>query len=381
MSFDLAIRQGTVLTGSGWREGLDVGISGGRIAELGRGLRGAVEIDADGLHVVPGFVDVHVHGAGGSEEPREMAGFLPGMGVTAFVPTLASSAAAETLKFVQEVASLQPDAGKAEVLGSHLEGPWINRERRGAHAVENLRLPDLDEARQLLAASRGTLKRVTLAPEVPAAQALTGVLVKAAVQVSLGHSACSFQQALEAAAWGATSVTHVFNAMNPFHHREPGLAGAALTRDELLCELIADGVHVHPATALALVRARSAAKVAIVSDGLPPLGLPPGEYVWQGQSVMSDGSCCRLGDGALAGSASSMLQGVRNLVSWGVALEDACRMAAGSGAALAGVQSRKGTLAPGFDADVVLLDQDLELVGAYCRGVPASSQKSMRRMS
>jgi N-acetylglucosamine-6-phosphate deacetylase len=369
-AFDLVIRGGAVLCGAEFRSGVDVGIAKGRIAALGSNLKGETEVDARGLRVIPGFVDVHVHGAGGSDEPEQMARFLPSTGVTGFVPTLASSSPEDTYAFVERVAGAMPQPGSAEILGSHLEGPWLNSEWRGAHLFEHVRPPDLDEARRLLEGANSTLRRVTLAPELPGAHAVIELLAKSGVQVSLGHSACSYSEAVAATEKGATSVTHVYNAMLPFHHREPGLAGAALVCDTLLVELIADGVHVHAAAACALVKARSADTVAIVSDGLPPLGLAPGDYNWQGRTVSSDGIVCRLED-KLVGSASSVLRGLRELVSWGVPLASACQMASGTGAVLAAANKRKGLIAEGYDADLVLLDAGLNLVRAYCRGVPA----------
>jgi N-acetylglucosamine-6-phosphate deacetylase len=373
--YDLVIRRGKVLAGSGWRE-VDVGIAAGRIAGLRKGLRAEVEVDAAGLHVAPGFVDAHVHGANGSDDTEAMAAFLPSTGVTSFLPTLASAPPGETLAFVERLAGRTPRPGQAEILGGHLEGPWLSPDYAGAHVLECLRPPDVQEARRLLQAASGSLRRVTIAPELPGARAVIELLAEAGLQVSLGHSGCSFEQAMDAATWGASSVTHVYNAMTRFHHRAPGLVGAAMASDRLACELIADGVHVHRAAALALVRARAAqAGVALVSDGLPALGLPAGSHQWHGLLTISDGTVCRFPDGTLAGSASSLLQGVRNLVTWGVPLEQACRMAAASGAHLAGAQDRKGVIAEGYEADLVLLDGSLNVMETYCRGIPAWSAR------
>jgi N-acetylglucosamine-6-phosphate deacetylase len=236
---------------------------------------------------------------------------------------------------------------------------------------EHIRPPDVEEARHLISAGNGTLRRVTLAPELPAARTVIELLASSAVQVSLGHTQCSYEVAIHGIEWGANSVTHVYNAMAPFHHRAPGLVGAALADERLLVEVIADGVHVDSAAVLAVVLARGAEHVCVVTDGLPPLGLARGAHEWQGRRIESDGGVCRLPDGTLAGSATSMLDAVRNLASWGVPLEDCARMAAGTGAGLAGVAKRKGQIAVGFDADLVLLDNGLQLVASYCRGEPA----------
>ena len=370
MDLDLAIRGGDVLTDGVFVAGAEVGIRSTAIAAVGSSLGPAArEVDASGLYVLPGFVDVHVHGAGGFSHPADMAEWLPRTGVTAFLPTLAASAPEETLELVAEVAALGPEVlDRAEVLGSHLEGPFLQPEWCGAQPRQALRKPSIEEVEQLLAQARGTLRRMTLAPELPGAEAVCRRLAAAGVQVSLGHSSCSYAQALEAVGWGASSVTHEFNAMAPFHHREPGLVGAALTDERLLAELIADGVHVTPAAALLLVRARGAAGVALITDGLPALGLPPGEYDWMGRRIATDGRVARLADGTLAGSTTSMLEAVRNLVDWGVPLAEVACMASRTGAILAGASQRKGLIAPGYDADLVLLDKRLELVATSCRG-------------
>jgi N-acetylglucosamine-6-phosphate deacetylase len=376
VELELCLRGGTVLTPSGFITG-DVGIAGGQIAAVGSLGRAASDVDASGLHVLPGFVDVHVHGAGGSCGPTDMARFLPGTGVTAFLPTLATSSPEDTLAFLEAVSELRGNA-EAEVLGSHLEGPFLSADRCGAQRREHLRAPDPREVERWLEAARGTLRRVTLAPELPGARQVVERLVEAGVQVSLGHSACTYLQAEEAVNWGASSVTHTFNAMAPFHQREPGLAGAALTLPKLVSELIADGVHVHRGACLALIRACSAASVAVVSDGLPALGLAAGRYEWQGRTVISDGAVGRLEDGTLAGSATPMVQALRNLVGWGTELAEAAHMLSAAGAALAGAGSRKGSIAEGFDADLVLLDGELRLAATYCRGELAFSSGGFR---
>jgi N-acetylglucosamine-6-phosphate deacetylase len=365
----LTLRGGTLLTPSGLRPGWDVAIAGSSIASVGQQLAAApTDLDVSGLYVLPGFVDVHVHGAAGTTEPAEMARFLPSTGVTSFLPTLAASSPDDTLAFVAQIARLENQDRAAEVLGTHLEGPFLSAERCGAQPRQHLRQPDTNEIERLIAVAAGTLRRMTLASELPRARDVIRRLIAAGVQVSLGHSSCTHQQALQAARWGATSVTHTYNAMAPFHHREPGLIGAALTAAGLLAELIADGIHVHPAAALTLIRARGPEAVAIVTDGLTALGLPPGPYAWSGRPITSDGAVARLEDGALAGSATTMNQAFRNLLGWGVPLEQAATMLSRTPAILAGAPTRKGLIAPAFDADLIILDSDLRLAATYCRG-------------
>jgi N-acetylglucosamine-6-phosphate deacetylase len=352
---DLLIRGGSV----------DVTIREGRIAEPGDGDAVPV-LDASGLTVVPGFVELQCNGAGGIDltaQPDrlwEVAALLPRWGVTAWLPTIVTSPA--PIRWVaQEALRAAPGAGAgggpvAAPLGLHFEGPFLSPDRPGAHATEHLRAPDLAQVTaEHWSRDRG-VALVTLAPELPGALDLVRWLVDRGVVVSLGHSAATAEEAVAGIDAGARWATHLFNCMPPLHHRDPGLAAVALTDERLAVGVIADGLHVHPL----MVRLAAAAlgdRLTLVTDAVAALGMPPGP-VWLGDvEARSDGVEVRLPDGTLAGSVLAMDAAVANLARFaGVSLDDAVGAATATPARVLGVEGERGTLAVGAVGDVVLLD-------------------------
>lgn len=359
----LALRGGRVLTADGWSYD-DLVIDGGTVVTPGRDPDHV--LDVTGAVVAPGFVDLHVHGAGGhsAQGPAAdldgMARALASAGTTSFLAT-AFAAPLDELRAL--IGGPRPAAG-ARCLGVHLEGPWLSPDAAGAQPRGSLRPPSVDEALDLLPAG-SDVRCVTLAPELPGALDLVAALVERSVRVSLGHSTTSYADAAAALAAGASGVTHCFNAMSQLSARDPGLVGAALSWPDVVVEVIADGVHVHPAAVLALHAARGATGVALVSDCVD--GCAPAD------TLVRDGDVLRLPDGTLAGSALALADAVRNVVSWGVALQDALAMASTTPAAALG---RDVSLRPGAVADVVVLDADLRvrhvLVGGVLQSAPVS---------
>ena len=358
----LTLRGGRVLTGAGWSDS-DLLVSGSVISSEGARADGSSDqvLDVSGCVVAPGFVDLHVHGCGGAAaqgagaDLDAMAKALTRGGVTSFLAT-AFAAPLDELRAL--VTSPRPTAG-ARCLGVHLEGPWLSPDAAGAQPLGALRAPAVPEALALV--DSGDVRVVTLAPELPGALDLVAALVARGVRVSLGHTTTSYDVALAALAAGATGITHCFNAMSQLSAREPGLVGAALSansRPELVVEVIADGVHVHPAAVLALHAARGPAGVALVSDCVD--GCAPAD------SLLRDGSVLRLPDGTLAGSALTLADAVRHVVSWGLPLEDALAMASTTPASALGLDT---SLRPGGTADVVVLDADLTVRHVLVAGV------------
>lgn len=356
----LALRGGRVLTPAGWAE-QDLLIADDLVVAAGKdpGAAGPAEVlDVTGCTVAPGLVDLHVHGSGGHSaqgpqaDLRGMASSLAAGGVTSF---LATAFAAPLDELHALVTGPRPSAG-ARCLGVHLEGPWLSPHAAGAQPPSALRALDIDEALTLVDA--GDVRCVTLAPELPGALDLVQALVARGVRVSLGHSATSYDDAVLALTAGATGVTHCFNAMSQLSARDPGLVGAALSWPDLVVEVIADGVHVHRGAVLALLAARGATSVALVSDGVD--GCAPAG------SLVRDGDVLRLPDGTLAGSALSLVDAVRRLVSWGVPLEQALTMASTTPAAALGLDV---SLRPGGPADVVVLDEALDVRHVLVAGV------------
>ncbi|HUR15059.1 MAG TPA: amidohydrolase family protein [Mycobacteriales bacterium] len=296
----------------------------------------------------PGFVDLHVHaldGAGTIGQP-DMPGLstaLARRGVTSFLATTVAAPVAALLPLLEPVT-----VTGARCVGVHLEGPWLSPAHAGAQPPDALAAPSLADLELLLEA--GPPRLLTLAPELPGAHGVITRAIDAGVVVALGHSGATYEAAAAAVALGARHVTHCFNAMSGLHHREPGLAGAALDLPEVTVEVIADGVHLHPAVVRLLWRACGPERVCLVSDAVD-LGLPGVD-------------AARLTDGTLAGSRMGLDQAVRNLVAWGVPLADALTMAAVTPGARVGLPP----LGAGAPADLVLLSEDLQVSATVVGG-------------
>jgi N-acetylglucosamine-6-phosphate deacetylase len=354
-----------------------ISIAGARIEAVAPGAAPVAGIDLAGAIVTPGFVDVHVHGGGGfnlhSSEVSEIqayARWAPTTGTTAFLAGVVGVPGGLPDAQVRAVvAAARQDAPGAEILGIHLEGPYLNPVRRGAHHPAWLRLPSEEETAYLLAVSEGYLKLMTLAPELPGGDVMITQLVDAGVTVSIGHTDASYEQARAAIPLGIRHATHCFNAMRPLLHREPGPLGAICEADQVQGELIADGVHVHPATARALIRALGAGRMVVVTDALPAAGLTEAIFTFGDQPAQIVGGVARLADGTIAGSLLTMDQGLRNVWAFaGGSLSEAIGMLTLNPARDAGVAGRKGLLQPGYDADLLILDGELQLQATICRG-------------
>src|SRR5215210_3512100 len=336
--------------------------------DLVDGVVGEVALGRTGKGIaVPGFVDLQVNGFGGVDfSSADAAGYrrageaLLATGVTAFQPTFVTAPETELVAALAEV----PDDGIGpHVLGAHLEGPFISPDALGAHPASAQRDPDRQLLERLLAA--GPVTHVTLAPELPGALELIDVLCERDIVVSLGHSNATATQAHEAFDRGARTVTHLFNAMRPFAHRDPGLAGVALARGDVVVQLILDGHHV--ADEVAQVVWRSAAgRVALVTDAIEAAGIRDGQYRLGSVDVEVKNGVVRRPDGVLAGSVVTMLESVRNLHALGASLADALAAASAVPARVTG--RSVGRLAPGAPADVLILDDRLELRAVFVGG-------------
>jgi N-acetylglucosamine-6-phosphate deacetylase len=345
----------------------------GRIAALGRGPApdsDAERVDLAGRHLLPGLIDLHIHGALGRdtmeatpEALTTVAAYCARHGTTSFLATTMAAPAGAIAAALSNVAvHLGPHPGGAELLGAHLEGPYLDVERRGAQAPGAVRVADPAEYADWLAS--GTVRLLTVAPEF--APNLTLIVAAAArgVAVSLGHSRASYAQACRAVACGASQVTHLFNGMEPLHHRQPGLVGAALALDELTCQIIADNIHVHPAVLKLAVRAKTPQRIILITDAMSGAGMPDGRYVLGGQAVQVVNGAARLADnpGALAGSTLGMDAALRHVMAAaGLTLAEALPMATMVPARAIGLDGRKGSLAAGLDADLTVLDEALQV--------------------
>ena len=352
----------------------------GCIAAVGEGLpppAGAQVIDLAGLTLAPGFIDLHVHGGGGfslmtedREEVRSYARWVVSKGVTAFLITLVAARRPQLERWLAAAASVGEGVPSgAWPLGVYLEGPFVNPKRKASLPAEGLRPPDVGELLAHVRTAQGRLRIIALAPELAGARELIAAARDQGLVVSIGHSDATYEEALEAISLGVTQATHCFNAMRPFHHRDPGCLGAIFASPRVAAELIADGVHVHPGAMALLLRAKGSQRTILVTDGVAPAGLGPGTYSLAGRQVEVMGGMATLADGTLAGSVATMDQLVRNLVRLGLAsLQDALRMASLNPAAALGLEGGKGRIARGFDADLVALDEGLEVAMTFVGG-------------
>jgi N-acetylglucosamine-6-phosphate deacetylase len=354
-------------------------VEGGRIVAVGPFgevpcPRGARRIEADGLILTPGFIDLQVNGAFGSDftaTPSSIwvvASNLPRYGVTAFLPTIITSPV-ETIAAAQEAVSNVPSSQfkGATPLGLHLEGPFLNEAKRGAHNPSYLRLPDATVVEQW-SPDKG-VRMVTLAPELPGALPIIRALVERGIVVSAGHSMASLEEAQAGIEAGITYGTHLFNAMPSLDHREPGLTGALLVGNDVTVGVIADGIHLHPDIVKLVWKSKGAGRVSLVTDAMAALGMPPGNYLLSDQNVIVDGLTARLADGRLAGSVLSLDQAVRNLVAFtGSQLSEAISTVTSTPAALLGLDGSRGRIAPGYIADLTLLTNDLQVYATIVTG-------------
>jgi N-acetylglucosamine-6-phosphate deacetylase len=344
---------------------------------------GARRFDATGLTAVPGFVDVHIHGAGGHDVMEATPGALSTIastvaarGTTSFVATTVTASEDSTCRAVAGIAEWMrgrkdarpPGVPEAQILGVHFEGPFISPARRGVHPREWISVPSIELFERFIASASGAGRIVTLAPELPGALELIASALRAGVVVSLGHTDANFAQAMSAIAAGARHAAHVFNAMRPFEHRETGVIGAVLTSPQVTAELIADGVHVDAAAMRILLAAKGARGVILVSDGTAATGMPDGIYRLGTFDVNVSGGVCRSTEGKLAGSTLTLDRALRNVVELGVPLADAISMLTTNPVRLLGLEGRKGALLSGADADIVLLDSKLEVAGVMTCG-------------
>ena len=322
-------------------------------------------------YIAPGFIDLQVNGAYGLDLTTDGSGVagvaarLPETGVTSFLATLITSPFESYSERVSDVRRASLDVTGANVLGIHLEGPYLNPLKRGAHNPALLRAVDVDEIMRW--AGGDMIRIVTLAPELPGALEAVRRLHYRGIVVSAGHSNATFDETLAGLQAGVTWGTHLFNAMRALDHREPGLPGALLA-SRVPCGLIADGIHVHPAMVKLAFQIKSASGITLITDAMAAMGMSPGRYKLSDRDVIVDGASARLADGTLAGSILTIDQAVRNAAEFtGCSLTEAITMATATPARLLGLE-RKGRIAPGCDADVVILDEALHVTHTLVAG-------------
>ena len=365
---------------------------------------GAIDYVAAGMTVVPGFVDVHIHGAGGHDVMEATPAALDCItstvaryGTTSILATTVTASVDETCRSLQGIAeyirahekreniepNIEPNVERsaeqqspapgaadlaAEILGIHLEGPFISKARRGVHPPDAIARPSVEILEKFRAASDGLIRIITLAPEIPGALDLIRYAVSHGIAAAIGHTDANFEQTQAAIQAGARHSVHFYNAMRPFSHRDPGVIGAILTEPDVTAEVIADGIHVAGPAIQVLLGTKGFDTVLLASDATAATGMPDGNFRLGNFEVIVKDGVCRNAEGKLAGSTLTLDRALRYIVALGVPLIDAVRMATILPARRISLAGKKGILAVGADADLVALTPDLRVVGTMTRG-------------
>ena len=379
----MIIKNGTVFMEDGTFQKADVIVKGNKIERIcaDTSCSEANMVNAESCYVIPGLVDIHFHGCDGhdfceatEEAFQKISRYELTHGITSICPATMTLSADELTTICRNAASYsrkqrdtQYEKNEAILTGIHLEGPYLSYEKRGAQNPEFLRFPDVSEAEHLCEVSEGLVKLLSIAPELPGSMEAIEQLRDKMV-ISIAHTTADYATASKAFKKGASHVTHLFNAMKPFTHREPGVVGAAFDAPDCDVELICDGIHIDPSMVRAVFRLFSDKRVILISDSMMAAGMPDGDYSLGGQAVKVTGNLATLSDGTIAGSATNLFDCMRTAVSMGIPLESAVRAASMNPARSIGIDSYTGSITPGKDADLLILNKDLSLREIYCKG-------------
>ena len=333
-------------------------------------------IDVDGAIIAPGFIDTHIHGFGGfgtednsAASILEMSRLLVQHGVTAFNPTIYPGEPHQMLEAVSEAASAIGKEEGAQIMGLHLEGPFISPERPGSMKAETLQSVDIIFMEQLWEMAGGTIVNMTVAPELKGMRELALFCLKKGIVLQAGHTNAKYENMVEGMQAGILHSTHLFNAMSKMEHRNPNAVGAILIHPEISCEIIADGFHIHPDLYKLLLRDKPLEKIVLITDALKPTEQDNGPLIADGDEVIfQDGVFRRKADGIISGSALTMIRGIKNLVNSGFSLEDAIKTATYNPAQIMHYR-KKGAIIPGYDADLAVFDKNFRVLASVARGV------------
>ena len=333
-------------------------------------------IDAEGLYLSPGFIDVHIHGAGGCdtmdgtvESINTIAKTIVQHGTTSFTPTTMTVAAEDIRKSMEVIKKLKEEGTEgANVLGAHLEGPFISPKAIGAQNPNFLLAPSVENYNKIVGDYSDAVVSITMAPEVEGAKELIKYLSDNGVTVSMGHTKATYDEAMEGIKCGCCHSTHLFNAMTPFAHREPGVVGAIFD-SEITTETISDGIHISYPALRTAYKQKGTDKVLLVSDAMEACGMPDGQYSLGGQDVIVKNGAARLLDGTLAGSVLTLDKAVKNIYNnSNYPLNEVVRMATYNGAKHCHVEDHKGLIKEGYDADLILFNEDIEIQKVFVNG-------------
>jgi len=384
MAVSICLHNGTLITGFSKMENCAVLIEDGKISDvfserrfLQKKFDPSVRIfDVEDSYIAPGFIDTHIHGFKGhgtdncsAEAMIEMSKDLAQYGVTAFNPTLYPAPEEDMMHSIKEIVKAMGNESGANIMGIHMEGPFISPNKLGVQRPETVREVDMDLMERLWQTSEGHIVNMTVAPELKGMRRLALYGLERGIIMQAGHTNAEYQNMVEGMQAGILHSTHLFNAMSQLHHRNPGAVGAVLIHPEMSCEIIADGVHVHPDLFKLLARDKPLEKILLVTDGLTPTEQEKGPLIANGEEVVYDGGCFhRAADGVIAGSSLTMIKGVKNLVKFGFSVSDAVRAASSTPAAVMRY-NKKGMLIPGYDADIVVFDKQFNILASIIGGV------------
>ncbi|WP_152393435.1 N-acetylglucosamine-6-phosphate deacetylase [Paenibacillus guangzhouensis] len=335
-------------------------------------------IDGQGQWLIPGMLDVHIHGANGrdmmdgtEESIQEVSRACAATGCTSFLATSVSSTMEDLLQMIRSVKSVIGREEGAKIAGIHLEGPYLNPKRKGMQNEKYLRHPNLEEMKLIFEEAGSLIKMVTIAPELPGGLELISYLKEQGVVIAVAHSDATYEEAKEAFGAGASHVTHCFNGMRPIHHRDPGLIVAAFEEEHVSLQAIVDQVHLHPAIVRLMHRIKGPEGMVLITDALQAMGLGDGEYLFGGHQVTVSEGVARLVDGTLASSTVTMNEALRLTVENGISITDAVQMASTTPARILGM-SHSGHIDVGCEADLVLLNENYDVVWTMIGGMIAN---------
>ena len=333
-------------------------------------------LDLGEYNVIPGLIDLHIHGANGYDTMdgnfnalNEISKYLAGKGITSFLPTTLTESIEKVKKALSNVHDCIGKVEGAEILGSYVEGPYICKEHKGAHPEHLIKDLNLDEIKELIKASGDTVKVMTIAPEKEGAYECIKYLNENGIEVSMGHTNSTYDEAVKAISCGARIAVHTFNGMREFNHREPGILGSILTKDEVYCELISDLIHVHPVAIDVLLRCKGEDKIILISDCMQAAGLQDGEYTLGALKVIVKGSIARIESGSLAGSTTNILTSVKNIIDKiGIDPLKAIKMASLNPSKLLNLDKSIGSIKEGKKANLIVIDDKFNVVKTIIKG-------------
>jgi N-acetylglucosamine-6-phosphate deacetylase len=343
-------------------------------------------IDYSNYICAPGYIDIHTHGCYGYsvmdnkiESILKISENLLKHGVTSFLPTTLSAPINELSSILKNISlAMKNNNYGAEILGAYVEGPYINKERAMAQNVLFIREPNIEEFEELFKISEKNIRVITIAPEIPNAIEFIKNAKKHGIIVAAAHTNANYEEAMAGFDAGITLCTHFFNGMRNFHHRDPGIVGAALINQNVYCEIIADMIHLHPCTIKLTLLAKGIDKVVLITDSIPATGLPNGYYELEGlKIIVKDGVSRRIDTGGFAGSTLTMDKAVKNMVNKiGIDIKDAIKMATLNPAKAIGEKER-GIISPGAIANLIILDKDLNVISTFVKGRKVYNEDSL----